>query len=72
MINARELVMDKQKGLIRDQTYAIRIYDSECLDQLLQQTGFSKVKIYTNFSPHSSEGDYGFMNNRMLGVGQKA
>ena len=72
MINARELVMDKQKGLIRDQTYAIRLYDSECLDLLLQQIGFSKVKIYTNFSPHSSEGDYGFMNNRMLGVGQKA
>ena len=72
MINARELVMDKQKGLIRDQTYAIRLYDSECLDLLLQQIGFIKVKIYANFSPHSSDGDYGFMNSRMIGVGQKA
>jgi len=72
MIYARELVMDKQKGLIRDQTYAIRLYDSECLDLLLQQAGFSRVKIHTNFSPHPSDGDYGFMNNRMIGVGQKA
>jgi D-alanine-D-alanine ligase len=72
MINARELVMDKQKGLIRDQAYAIRLYDSECLDLLLQQAGFSRVKIHTNFSPHPSDDDYGFMNNRMIGVGQKA
>ena len=71
MINARELVIDKQKGLIRDQTYAIRLYDSEGLEGLLQRSGFSNVKIYANFSPHSNEGDYGFMNNRMIGVGQK-
>ncbi len=71
MINARELVIDKQKGLIRDQTYAIRLYDSETLDGLVRQSGFRKVKIYSNFSPHSTDGDYGFMNNRMIGVGQK-
>ena len=71
MIKARELVIDKQKGLIRDQTYAIRLFDSESLDVLLYQSGFSKVKIHTNFSPHSSDGDYGFMNYRMIGVGQK-
>jgi len=72
MIKARELVMDKKKGLVRDQTYAIRLYDSESLDILIQQTGFGKVKISTNFSPHSSDEDYGFMNSRMIGVGQKA
>jgi D-alanine-D-alanine ligase len=72
MIKARELVMDKKKGLIRDQTYAIRLYDTESLNLLIQQTGFRKVKISTNFSPHLSDGDYGFMNSRMIGVGQKA
>jgi D-alanine-D-alanine ligase len=71
MMHARELVIDKQKGLVRDQTYAIRLYDSESLNILLRQSGFSKVKIYTNFSPHPSDDDYGFMNNRMIGVGQK-
>jgi D-alanine-D-alanine ligase len=71
MVHARELVIDKQKGLIRDQTYSIRLYDSEGLDELLRHGGFSKVKIYTNLSAHPSDGDYGFMNNRMIGVGQK-
>jgi D-alanine-D-alanine ligase len=71
MVHARELVIDKQKGLIRDQTYSIRLYDSESLDELLRHGGFSKVKIYTNLSAHPSDGDYGFMNNRMIGVGQK-
>ena len=71
VITARELVVDKKKGLIRDQTYAIRIYDSEKLNLLLQQSGFNRVKVYANFSPHASDGDYGFMNNRMIGVGQK-
>ena len=71
IINARELVIDKQKGLIRDQTYAIRLYDSVSLDALLRQSGFSNVKIHTSFSPHSTDGDYGFMNNRMIAVGQK-
>jgi D-alanine-D-alanine ligase len=71
IVSARELVIDKQKGLIRDQTYAIRLYDSESMNVLLQQGGFSNVKIHTNFSPHLSDGDYGFMNNRMIGVVQK-
>ena len=70
-IKARELVIDKQKGLVRDQTYAIRLYDSESLDILLHQSGFRKVRIYTDFSPHAADGDYGFMNHRMIALGQK-
>ncbi len=71
MIKAREMVIDKKKGLIRDRTYAIRLYDSNGLELLLQQAGFNNVKVYINFSPHQSSGDYGFMNNRMIGIGQK-
>ena len=71
IVNAREMVIDKQTGLVRDRTYAIRLYDSESLGVLFQQSGFSKIKVFTNFSPHQSDGDFGFMNNRMIGVGQK-
>jgi D-alanine-D-alanine ligase len=71
LVKAREMVIDKQKGLIRDRTYAIRLYDSESLKLLLQQSGFQKISVHTDFSPHQSRGDYGFMNNRMIGVGQK-
>jgi len=71
IVCAREMVIDKHTGLVRDRTYAVRLYDSESLGVLFQQSGFSKIKVYTNFSPHQSDGDFGFMNNRMIGVGQK-
>ena len=70
-VNAREIVIDKQKGLIRDRCYAVRLYDSESLRLLLQNAGFSHTDVYTNFTPHQAEGDFGFMNNRMIGIGQK-
>ncbi len=70
-VRARELVMSKQDGLIRDRTYAVRLYEPESLSALLEANGFRQVKIHTDFSPHRFEGDYGFMNKRMLAVGQK-
>lgn len=70
-IRARELVVSKRDGLIRDCTYAIHLYDSPDLASLLGSAGFDHIRIHTDFSPHRFEGDYGFMNRRMLGVGQK-
>jgi len=70
-INAREMVISKRDGLIRDRTYAIRLFDSQGLASLLKKTGFNQVQIHTDFSPHRFEGDYGFMNRRMLGVGRR-
>ena len=71
ILNVREMVIDKGKGLIRDRCYAVRLYDSESLRLLLQNSGFNHTDVYTNFSPHQAEGDFGFMNNRMIGIGQK-
>lgn len=70
-IHAREMVLNKQKGLIRDQTYTIRLYGSQTLASLLEEAGFQQVTVRTGFSPHKSKGDYGFMNNRMLATGRK-
>ena len=71
LLCVREIVLSRQKGLIRDQTYAIRLYDSQTLVGLFSHVGFSRVKVYTDFSPHQSNGDFGFMNNRMIVTGQK-
>jgi D-alanine-D-alanine ligase len=71
MLYAREIVVSKEKGLIRDCAYCIRLYESQTLGALLEETGFVDVNVYTGFSPHQRTGDYGFMNRRMLGVGQK-
>jgi hypothetical protein len=65
------MVLSRQKGLIRDRTYAVRLYDSQTLASHLNQVGFNQVKVHTNFSPHQSDGDYGFMNGRMIATGQK-
>lgn len=70
-IHAREMVLNKQEGLIRDRTYAVRLYESQTFILLLKQAGFQQVSVRTGFSPHKSKGDYGFMNNRMLATGRK-
>lgn len=71
IIHAREMVLNKQNGMVRDETYAIRLYDSKTLGALFEQSGFKEITIHTDFTPHRSKGDYGFMNNRMIVVGQK-
>ncbi len=70
-INAREIVVSKSNGLIRDKTYAVRLYDSQSLAHVLNHAGMEQVSVQTGFSPIASDGDYGFMNHRMLAVGQK-
>ena len=70
-ICAREIVMDKNRGLIRDQSYAIKLYNADSLSNLVERAGFMQIKIHTDFSPHQKDGDYGFMNSRLLATGQK-
>jgi ubiquinone/menaquinone biosynthesis C-methylase UbiE len=68
---AREMVISKGEGLIRDRTYCIRLYHAEALAELLEKTGFRDVRVHGNFSPRRSGGDYGLMNTRILAVGRK-
>jgi D-alanine-D-alanine ligase len=70
-IHAREMILSKDKGLIRDQSYAIRLYGPQTISALMKEAGFEKVGVRTGFSPHKCSGDYGFMNHRMLVTGQK-
>ena len=70
-IHAREMVISKQQGIIRDRTYAVCLYDSRTLAALLSQTQLKGVDVNTDFSPHRSKGDYGFMNSRIIATGRK-
>jgi len=70
-IHAREIVLSKKKGLIRDNTYSIRLYTEHDLERLLEKAGLMDIKVYTGHTPHREDGDYGFMNHRMIGIGQK-
>jgi D-alanine-D-alanine ligase len=71
VVRARELVVSKKDGMVRDRTYAVRLYEAQSLLFLLETTGFGQIDIHTDFSPHRFEGDYGFMNRRMLAIGRK-
>ena len=70
-VHAREMVLCKKKGLIRDENYSIRLYNENSLTTLLSQSGFSNIKIHKGFRAHQEKGDYGFMNNRMVAICQK-
>ena len=71
VVCAREIVLSKTDGLIRDQTYSIRLYNADSLSLLLESAGFARITVHSDFSPHEAEGDYGFMNNRLIVSGQK-
>lgn len=70
-IKAREMVFSRQQGLVREQSYAIRIYNPNELQDLVFKAGFVDVKVHRNFSPHGEDGDYGFMNKRVLVTAKK-
>ncbi|MGD9018535.1 MAG: class I SAM-dependent methyltransferase [Desulfobacterales bacterium] len=65
-ICARELVLNKTSGMVRDQTYSIRLYSLESLMGLVEKAGFLSVRGVTDFAPFKEEGDLGFMNHRMI------
>jgi D-alanine-D-alanine ligase len=71
VLSAREMVLSKKKGIIRDCTYSIRLYDALSLENLVAHAGFQDVAVHTDFSPHRGDGDFGFMNCRMLASGRK-
>jgi D-alanine-D-alanine ligase len=71
MICAREMVLDKRSGLVRDRTYGMHLYDAASLEALITDAGFSQVHLHKDFSPYSGTGDVGFMNHRMIVTAQK-
>lgn len=71
MIRAREMVLDKRSGLVRDQNYGMRLYDGESLRALVSDAGFENVRLYEDFSPYRGGGDVGFMDHRIIVTAQK-
>lgn len=71
MVFAREVVLSKEKGLIRDHTYSIRLYDLKAMKSLLNQAGFSDLNARTQSSLKAGSEDCGFMSMRMIVTGRK-
>ena len=70
-VKARELVISKTNGLIRDRNYAIRLYEAPQIQALMSSAGFRDVTVHTDFRPYEHGSDHGFMNHRMIAIGRK-
>ena len=68
VIHVREMVLSKAKGLLRDRTYAERIYQPTLLHGLLREAGFVTSSVHPDafvFSPVEGT-DYGIATHRTL------
>ncbi len=73
IVRVREKVFSNKRGLIRDQTYASRLYNSRTLASILNAAGFKNIHLQTGFSCHQRDEktDFGFMTNRILARAEK-
>ena len=68
---SREIVMSKKEGLLRDQTYFVRLYCTEKLSELLAGVGFESVHTMRGFRPQDEAEDYGFLSDRLIVIAAK-
>ena len=71
VICAREMVLSKDSGLMRDQNYCMRLYSSGELADLLSNIGFRHIHQPEQITPKNGDGDLGFMNHRLVITAQK-
>lgn len=65
-IVVREVVLSRQKGLIRDITYFSRLFKKVELLNIFRDAGFREVSFIDEFTPHKTRGDYGMLTNRTI------
>ncbi len=68
---AREVVLSKQQGLIRDVTYFSRIFQPRELETLLADSGFHQINTKGGLVSQPEPGDYGLLGKRMLVTAHK-
>jgi hypothetical protein len=65
-ICAREMVLSKANGMIRDRTYCIHPYAADDLTALVSRAGFGSVKVHRDASALNRDEDVGCMNRRLF------
>jgi len=71
VVTSREIVMSKKEGLLRDQTYCVRLYSTEKISELLAGVGFESVQTMRGFRSQDKAEDYGFLSNRLIVIAAK-
>lgn len=66
LIRAREVVISKSKGLLRDGYYCERLYTRAQIVRYLREAGFGKIAVRENVCLHKNKKDYGLLSSRMF------
>lgn len=61
----REIVLSRGRGLIRDRTYQVRLYESEDLKLSLGEAGFARVLVIQGGEPQSRPEERGALSRRL-------
>jgi D-alanine-D-alanine ligase len=68
---AREMVLSKTQGMIRDRTYSIRLYTAKDLAKMVARAGFEDVQAHGETAVLNLEEDLGCMNHRLVVTARK-
>jgi D-alanine-D-alanine ligase len=71
LVCAREMVLSKGQGMIRDRNYCIRLYGADDLAALLSHAGFADVQVHSDASALNRAEDVGCMNHRLVVAARK-
>jgi SAM-dependent methyltransferase len=71
LVCAREMVLSKGQGMIRDRTYCIRLYGADDLAALVFRAGFGNVQVHSDASALNRTEDVGCMNHRLVVAARK-
>lgn len=66
IIYCQEIITCAQRGVLRENTYCIRLYRPDEIRRILEQVGFTHVSFQEDFMNRQQIGDYGTMTNRMV------
>ena len=64
-IRAREMVLSKAQGMVRDCTYCIRLYGAKDLAALVARAGFDALEVHPHGARQHLGVDVGCMNHRL-------
>jgi len=67
----REMVLSRGRGLVRDCTYQMRLYEPEDLKGSLAAAGFARVSVSQSREPHSRPGARGALSRRLAATAWK-
>jgi hypothetical protein len=71
IVYSREMVISKDKGLVRDANYCTHLYSQEKITALLTSAGFDSITFPDTFVSNERKGEYGLMTNRMIVIAEK-